>query len=921
MAFALQALAQTSGQPGDAPAQPDLSLRQARIAMVVYDSGTDIAQARILQDLLGHFDIESTAVSDAEYEQGSLADFDITFYINHDGHRGDRPVPEALLKDIATSPKTVVWMGFGFDQLSKTTSMERFGYTFAQSYMLKDFDAVIYKDRKLTKRTPAAELVNITDPGIATVYSSIGWGSLVEPYIVRGGNLWHVADVPIDDISQYSGYMAFTDLLHEMVGSDHGEKHIALIRIEDVHPGVEQDRLRDIADYLFSRDIPFSIALIPVYKNQESGVSVTLTDRPDFVETIRYMQARGGEVVLHGYTHQYNGETAVDYEFWNDDVSAPVDGESEGWIKKRLMLALEECWNNDIRPVAWETPHYKASEFTNAVIGENIPVYYGRRDQTFFPFIISRDHYGQLVIPETIGYVFETPEDAGNNRQIPSPGDMVLVRDGVASAFFHPFLDLDLLKRLTADVQGEGYSYVAVSSLIGPEMRIRPVDMTFGNYAQSWVSDAQQQLNVEGPLSFITTKEFAVFISIFVTLYYWGIFLLSRRAAPPTGPADPDMRYVIVIPCLNEELVLAKTLDHLMSLPAPHPLIMVVNDDSEDHTRDIALDYPRDRVLLVDHPHEVARQGKGKVLNYAFRYLMRSDLVREAGSHNVVMGVLDADGRAETHVIDAIAPYFSDPKAAAVQVGVRISNADTNALTKWQNFEFLTFARISQKAREHLGSVGLGGNGQFVRLSALASLGDEPWTDCLTEDLDLGLRLMLAGWANHYSPDTFVAQQGVPRLKPLIRQRTRWFQGHLTCWRHIPELVANHRTGALARTDTIYYLLAPALVFFFLPASILFIVGTVYLILTGATSVLASPWQYLPAIGLWYLFSFGALPAVVWTFYREEKEIGPWRAFLWAHVFSFFYVIWFFAGCKAIWRLAMGHGSWAKTARTEEASS
>ena len=34
------------------------------------------------------------------------------------------------------------------------------------------------------------------------------------------------------------------------------------------------------------------------------------------------------------------------------------------------------------------------------------------------------------------------------------------------------------------------------------------------------------------------------------------------------------------------------------------------------------------------------------------------------------------------------------------------------------------------------------------------------------------------------------------------------------------------------------------------------------------------------------------------------------RAFLWAHVFSFFYVIWFIAGVKAIYRLARGEGGW-----------
>ena len=50
--------------------------------------------------------------------------------------------------------------------------------------------------------------------------------------------------------------------------------------------------------------------------------------------------------------------------------------------------------------------------------------------------------------------------------------------------------------------------------------------------------------------------------------------------------------------------------------------------------------------------------------------------------------------------------------------------------------EFVVFTEIFQRARQRVGSVGLGGNGQFARLTALMSLGDAPWTKCLTEDLD-----------------------------------------------------------------------------------------------------------------------------------------------------------------------------------------
>ncbi len=113
-------------------------------------------------------------------------------------------------------------------------------------------------------------------------------------------------------------------------------------------------------------------------------------------------------------------------------------------------------------------------------------------------------------------------------------------------------------------------------------------------------------------------------------------------------------------------------------------------------------------------------------------------------------------------------------------------NAKEKLLARMQDFEFVTFTEIFQRARQHIGSVGLGGNGQFNRLSALQSLGLAPWTHCLTEDLDLGIQLLTRGWQNCYCPTTHVSQQAVVELRRLVRQRARWFQGNLQCWRAHP---------------------------------------------------------------------------------------------------------------------------------------
>ena len=90
-------------------------------------------------------------------------------------------------------------------------------------------------------------------------------------------------------------------------------------------------------------------------------------------------------------------------------------------------------------------------------------------------------------------------------------------------------------------------------------------------------------------------------------------------------------------------------------------------------------------------------------------------------------------------------------------------------------------AASTRRAGTATGTAGMGGNGQFNRLAALDAIveGDGPWRNRLTEDQDLGLRLLAAGWKSHQEMRAVVEQQGVPRLRPLLRQRTRWAQGNL----------------------------------------------------------------------------------------------------------------------------------------------
>src|SRR5919202_6794942 len=206
--------------------------------------------------------------------------------------------------------------------------------------------------------------------------------------------------------------------------------------------------------------------------------------------------------------------------------------------------------------------------------------------------------------------------------------------------------------------------------------------------------------------------------------YTLMLFVTSRRRQPPRPAAPDGLFFVFLVPCLNEELVIGRSLDRLLAIPASNFAVMVIDDGSDDATPEIVRRYDPDRVWLFRREPPEARQGKGHALNAAYRRLRDDALAAGRDPDDIVVVVVDADGRIEPGALLEVAPYFADPRTGAVQIGVRMYNAGEKLLTRMQDFEFVTFTEVFQRARQRIGSVGLGGNGQFNRLSALMALGD-----------------------------------------------------------------------------------------------------------------------------------------------------------------------------------------------------
>jgi len=411
-----------------------------------------------------------------------------------------------------------------------------------------------------------------------------------------------------------------------------------------------------------------------------------------------------------------------------------------------------------------------------------------------------------------------------------------------------------------------------------------------------------------------------------VSLYYVALFALSTRLAArrdPPSRKSPGM--ALIVPAHNEEKVLGATLEGLTRLDYEPYRVIVVNDGSTDRTSELAHAFEKTgRVLVVDRPPAVAGQGKGAVLNEGYRVL--NELLAErdpfvAGldrEGDVVVGVVDADGHLEPHALREVARLFADEQVGGVQMGVVIGNAPAGLIPRCQDLEFTGFSQLAQAARDRIGSVGLGGNGQFTRLAALRSLHRAPWTACLTEDLDLGLHLRRLGWHIRFCRATAVTQEGVPNVRSWLRQRTRWAQGHYQCWDHIPRLLTARTMPLVTRFDLTLYLLFVTFV--------MFVAANLVVAAAGALGYVAISNNFLSFLPSGpprnvTMELIGLSPVVMLlTRYQQHSphRLRWWELPAYGAAFGLYVYLWAIASLLAWFRLMGGKAGWAKTRRVAE---
>jgi uncharacterized protein YdaL len=501
-------------------------------------------------NLAGHFG-SVTAEPVVDYQAGQVGNYSATIYL---GSTYNEPIPVSFLNDVLAATRPVLWAGDNVWQLAgsagsatATAFQAAYGWDAANSFF-DDVDSVtqvLYNGHTLTRNADAGVILapHITSTtGQVTVLGQAQCGTTAAPtacapiaqtagattfpWAITSSNLTYIGEIPLSFMTETDRYLAFSDQLFSLLSPNAPTVHQALVRLEDVSPGIDTPaQLKADADYLSSVHVPFSVGVIPAYTDpngyyaapNSSNISQTGNATiAAFNDALRYMVSKGGTLIEHGYTHQYsnvrNPYSAVsgdDFEFYRSQCSTtqtapfnfddscvnadwiiqegPLPGDSASFAQSRVSAGQRLFTAAGFpAPTIWETPHYSASAVDYPAFNSLFQTRYEREQffggqltgitanashvfGQFYPYVVH-DVYGATVLPEDLG---NYEPDAVNHTAARPPAVIIAnaaaelsVRQGVASFFFHPYYDISNLKQIVEGIQGLGYTFVAPSALL-----------------------------------------------------------------------------------------------------------------------------------------------------------------------------------------------------------------------------------------------------------------------------------------------------------------------------------------------------------------------------------------------------------------------------------------------------------------------
>ena len=312
---------------------------------------------------------------------------------------------------------------------------------------------------------------------------------------------------------------------------------------------------------------------------------------------------------------------------------------------------------------------------------------------------------------------------------------------------------------------------------------------------------------------------------------------------------------VILVPAHNEAAVIGSTIANMTEKIGPNDKILLVADNCDDDTADIA----RQAGVMVVERTNTREMGKG----YALAYGVETINSQFSPPPDIVV-IVDADCYLDKNAVPLLKAYVSKTDRP-VQSCYLLQHGDVQRLSvKIAAFAFVIKNKIRMRGMELLNvPVPLTGSGMAFPWHIINSA--KLSSDDIVEDMRLGIEVVERGYGARYLDRAKVFSFFPNNPDAEKTQRERWEHGHLNTIRtfFLPLVKLASKTKRLEFIGVLLNLLVP-------PLSFLVILVCTSMLLSIATSMLLNiSWIYT-LIYLLYLISIVTIILIAWIRYGRD---------------------------------------------------
>ncbi len=401
------------------------------------------------------------------------------------------------------------------------------------------------------------------------------------------------------------------------------------------------------------------------------------------------------------------------------------------------------------------------------------------------------------------------------------------------------------------------------------------------------------------PISTIATY-ISFFIITYAAVFLIILYLFNREKMVVKGKKWRELPFVsILLPVYNEEKLIKKTINSLISLDYPKDKyeIIIIDDGSTDKTPEKLKSFGKKiRYIRIKHFGNAAH-AKNVGLKYA-----KGDFI----------ATMDSDSFVEKDVLKKMLSLFNDKYVGAASAAVKIYKPKT-FLAKFQYIEY-AFILFLRRLLMTVDSVYVT-PGPFSMFKKDVLEEAEGFNEkSITEDQEIAIHLQSLGYRIRSSLDAIVYTVPPLSLTDLIKQRVRWLRGGIRN-RIIHKHLYNPKYG-----DFVYIGMIMDFIFF-LPMVLMFIVLADKFIFNNYfwydKMGFLSSWIF-GLDGLSFIALFLIISSFLWTLYgisnieiyekRYRNKISLLDIALFSFVYSYIWVaVWLtvmfkeLTGAKQVW--------------------